>query len=313
MKRECTSIDVVIPVYNNWAALQVLLDPMRDWISANKAINIIVVDDGSGIECDKVLAQLDGIPQVSVVRHAHNKGRSSAINTGCRYGASDYIAILDVDCVPDGHWLETFYRHMEQGVVGVFGNLRANGSGYWSRYLNEVYESREREYQNGSLDFVTAFCMFKREVFEHLGGFSEDYNKYGFEDRDFVQRIVNCGCFDLKFVKEIFAVHSVPSSIDGVLKKSWESGYYSSLLFSCRFPEFYRKTGYWYVDARQHTILYCMPLFVISIMAGRNLYTVRKLLGFEILPYRIWRLLVKGSSALAFFQGTYCSKVDKNG
>lgn len=313
MKLGCSSIDVVIPVYNNWNALRILLDPMRNWINTNRNINIIVVDDGSCIACDNVLAQLDGIPQVSVIRHTHNKGRSSAINTGCRYGASDYIAILDVDCVPDGGWLETFCLRMEEGVVGVFGNLRASGCGYWSRYLNEVYESRAREYQNGSLDFVTAFCMFKRNVFDHLGGFSEDYDKYGFEDRDFVQRIVNCGCFGLKFVKEVFAVHSVPDNIDAVLKKSWESGFYSSLLFSSRYPEFYSKTGYWYVDARQHTILYCMPFLIISIMSGKNLYAVRKILRFEILPYRIWRFLVKGSSALAFFQGTYFSKMNKNG
>jgi len=205
-----------------------------------------------------ILDILGKVPQIHLVSHSRNKGRASALNTGYLSGDSEYVAFLDVDCIPDSDWLNVFSQNIYNGFDFVAGNLRSSGCGYWARYLNELYDAKAVDYNNGGNDFTTAFCMFRRDVLDRAGGVSEDYNKYGFEDRDLIQRLLNSCRPRVKFVENVFAYHTPPSDINNVLKKSYDSGYSSSRLFSERFPDFYRKTVYWYFDARQqHSRIYC--------------------------------------------------------
>lgn len=298
------SADIVIPFYNNWPALSALSCEIQSWLNKYPLVKVFVVDDGSSEQVDAQPSVFSSHARATLIRHPKNRGRAAACNTGIRAGGSEFVIFLDVDCIPQDDWLDSFFLGVHSGANCVFGNLRAEGQSYWSRYLNELYAKKARSYLNGSLDFGTPFCMFRRELLNHVGGFSEEYSRYGFEDRDLVQNLIKSVEINPLFLADVYAVHSAPTSVESVLKKASESGAFSARVFSRRFPDSYRKTGYWYLDAQEHSALYNIPLAILWFLVDKNVFAVKTLMEKRALPYRAWKPLIKLSSGLAFFYGT---------
>lgn len=298
------SADIVIPLYNNWLGLFDLSHEIERWLNAYPCLKVFIVDDGSSNQGSELPYWLSSNYRVTLIRHPKNRGRASACNTGFRAGDSEFVIFLDVDCTPQVDWLDRFFLGAQSGANCIFGNLKSDGRSYWSRYLNELYTKKASAYSKGSRDFNTPFCMFRRELLSNVGGFSEEYTRYGFEDRDLIQRLVKSLEIYPLFLADVYATHSPPTSVDAVLKKSTESGAFSAKVFSRRFPDYYRKTGYWYFDARKHSVAYCFPLATMWFLIDKNIFSIKTLMEKEFLPYLVWKSLVKLSSGLAFFHGT---------
>lgn len=298
------SVDLVIPHYNSWSALAALSDLMEGWVIRHPYLRILIIDDGSPNPDEELLAAVAQKPQVTVIRHAGNRGRAAALNTGIRNGVSEFVVFLDVDCRPQEGWLDQFITSAKSGADCIFGNLKAEGTTYWSRYLNQLYDKKARNYLRGGRDFNTPFCMFSRKLLNQVGGFNEEYERYGFEDRDLIQSLFSSGEVSTVFLPSVYAVHSAPTGLEGILTKSRESGASSSLIFSRRFPDCYRKSSYWYFDSRKHSSIYCLPMLAGWQLLAKNFFRVRSLIEKEALPYPLWKLLVKLSTGLAFFEGT---------
>jgi glycosyltransferase involved in cell wall biosynthesis len=303
------SADIIIPYYKNLSALSALSCKIESWVSTYPLVNVfVVVDDGSpnqDFELPDVIAKKS---RVTVIRHSENRGRAAALNTGIRAGSSELVVFLDVDCSPQEGWLYRFFLGAESGADCIFGNLRADGMSYWSRYLNELYARKASAYLKGGRDFNTPFCMFRRELLNQVGGFNEEYVCYGFEDRDLIQNLINSVGISPLFLADVYAAHSPPNSVKGIMTKATESGEFSARIFSRRFPACYRNTGYWFFDACEHSMVYCFPLAVMWKLIDKNVFAVKTLMDKESLPYLAWKWLVKLSSGLAFFHGTYRSK-----
>jgi glycosyltransferase involved in cell wall biosynthesis len=89
------SVSIVIPAYNEQegigptiASTQEVMD-RHDW-----AYEIIVVDDGS---TDGTAGEVDQQPGIRLIQHHTNRGYGSALKTGIRQAAHDWIAIIDAD------------------------------------------------------------------------------------------------------------------------------------------------------------------------------------------------------------------------
>ncbi|WP_417536954.1 glycosyltransferase family 2 protein [Methylophaga sp.] len=304
MEFESFSADIVIPFYNNWRALCDLVVEIERCLDKYPSIKVFAIDDGSTDSNSEVPGIFSSDSRFSIITHPQNRGRASALNTGLFAGESRFVIFLDVDCTPQYGWLDHFYQGACSGYDCVFGNLRAEGKTYWSRYLNETYEKKARAYISGSLDFITPFCMLRRDLLQNVGGFCEEYTRYGFEDRDLIQRLLTSVEINPLFLESVYATHSVPKSLDSVLRKASEAGEFSAKIFSRQFPSFYRKQSYWYFDAREHSAFYGIGFFVIWFLIDRNILWIKSLMEREMLPYVAWRFFVKLSSGLAFFYGT---------
>lgn len=87
---DTTTTSIVIPVYNEGAAIGDLVSALRraaDWRE------IIVVDDGSD---DDTAAQALRAG-AAVVRHPYNKGNGASIKSGIRTATGDFVLIMDGD------------------------------------------------------------------------------------------------------------------------------------------------------------------------------------------------------------------------
>ncbi len=87
-------ISIIIPAYNEAKNLRFLLPEIKNsFFTDNNPLEIIVVDDGSEDETEKV-AQETG---VRVVRHPYNMGNGAAIKTGLRNATGDICVFMDAD------------------------------------------------------------------------------------------------------------------------------------------------------------------------------------------------------------------------
>ena len=95
MKQDMRAISVVIPAYNEAAAIGPTLQRVQAALDRSQYEGeIIVVDDGS---TDGTADEIPQHPQVRLIRHPQNKGYGAALKTGIRQASHETILILDAD------------------------------------------------------------------------------------------------------------------------------------------------------------------------------------------------------------------------
>lgn len=86
-----SAIFIIIPSFNEEMVLRSTVEPLM-----NTGYHVVVIDDGSTIEQEKFVADL----QVTTIRHPQNLGQGAALETGTKYalakGAS-FIVHFDAD------------------------------------------------------------------------------------------------------------------------------------------------------------------------------------------------------------------------
>ncbi len=89
-----TPVSVLVPVYNEEAAIADTLARLHDVLTASgRAHELVVVDDGS---TDATPARLQ-TARATVVRHPANRGYGAALKTGLRASTHPIVAIVDAD------------------------------------------------------------------------------------------------------------------------------------------------------------------------------------------------------------------------
>ena len=139
------NIVALIPAYN--PPIQ-LVSFVRSLAASAFFSNVIVVNDGS-VGCDNIFEEIEGIGNVSVVKHAVNLGKGAALKSGlnyayCKLGDQTGIVTVDADGqhLPEdtGKIADALREHPESLVLGVriFGKdvpLRSKIGNSLTRYL----------------------------------------------------------------------------------------------------------------------------------------------------------------------------------
>ncbi len=138
-------------------------------------------------------------------------GRAYSRNRGVKLVKSKYILFLDDDILIERLTLDT----PEDVMVGKVRTLPL-----FRRDPSALYEEkitwRRKGYIKGASLF-TSILLIKKTVFSKVGGFDEDFRKYGGEDTEFGIRLEKKGY--RVAVKEIHGLHLSPPSIAERLKK----------------------------------------------------------------------------------------------
>ncbi len=279
---------VVVVTYNSADVIERCLDLCRD-------LPVVVIDNASHDNtCELVLRR----SHVKLITNPTNRGFAAAVNQGVAELDSDLILLLNPDVE-----LETTVAALERACraegVGLAGGRLVNEQGevqtgftirsfptpltlvcevlglnrLWrNNPVNRRYRCLDRDLsQSGEVDQPPgAMLMFRREVWQRLGGFDTQFRPLWFEDVDFCKRARNLG-LRIQYVPIVIGKHRGGHSIAKLEWSEREVFWYGSLLryaskhFS---PHAYRGVG-------AAVVLGSLFRSVIGVVRWRSLKSIR--------------------------------------
>jgi len=181
-------VSIVIPCYNHGAMLREALASVEQVRNAN-LLDVIIVDDGSSeAETTRILKEVAeaGYRVVS----QPNRGSGAARNTGIRLAKGEFILPLDSDNrVRDVYLNEgvsLLRRNSSVGVVYTDAEYFGERSGQW-------YVPDFNLLSLIRMNFIDTCALYRKKLWEEVGGYDEHKPLSGFEDWDFWLRVAACG------------------------------------------------------------------------------------------------------------------------
>jgi len=275
---------IIIPSYETRALTLACIAHIRRH-PPSCSYEIIVVDNDS--KDGTYEAVLKEHPTVKALRNPRNLGFSKACNRGASVAAGRYLLFLnsDTEALPDAfdrliQWLE---KNPQAGIVGpelvspegriiqmswgwnpvLVGELAQQ---YFAPYCIQASSFKRRwarwfQRRPRSVPVICGAClMIRREVFESLKGFDEDFELY-FEDSDLCWRCIKIG-WRVDFVPSAKIIHRLGQSSKG----KWHM---PSIIYRQSHIHYYRK----------HAPAWSIPLlklYLLGRLAGQWLLYLRE-------------------------------------
>ena len=183
-------ISVIIPVYNREQTIRRAVESVLK--QTYKDFEIIVIDDGS---TDNTVSQLKGLPVQLISQE--NRGVSHARNVGIKASKGEYIALLD----SDDEWLP---QKLEKQIQ--LDSICCHAEEIWIRNGVRVNQMNKHK-KGGGNQFIPSLglclispssVMLKKEIFEKIGYFREDYPVC--EDYDLWLKLTSL--YEIDFIEE---------------------------------------------------------------------------------------------------------------
>ncbi len=187
---------LIIPVYNRPDEVGELLESLT--LQTEDGFEVVIVEDGSQITCESVVAAYAGRLPVRYFR-IPNGGPGQARNYGASKAREDYLIVLDSDCILPPGYIRAVREELARTGADAFGGPdRAADS--FTDVQKAINYSMTSFFTTGGIRggkkemdafYPRSFNMgIRRSVYEALGGFSK--MRFG-EDIDFSIRIYKGG------------------------------------------------------------------------------------------------------------------------
>ena len=194
-------ISIIIPNYNGAKLLEKNLPKVIDAATAYSVeTEIIVVDDASiDNSVDLVSSKF---PTVKIYKNEKNEGFASTVNLGVKMANGEIVILLNSDVYPNKNLLSVISSDFSDSQVFAAGFLdlsmengvevaRGRGIGRFQRGF--FMHSRGDTHKNNTLWASGGSSAFDRKKWLELGGISEIYNPFYWEDIDLSYRALKKG------------------------------------------------------------------------------------------------------------------------
>ena len=216
----------IIPVYNRPNEVDELLQSLKT--QTFKDFEVVVVEDGSNIPCEKVVCSYSSDLNV----HYYNKpnsGPGQTRNYGVERAQGEYVLILDSDVVLPPGYLQAVDDELQQEPCDAFGGPdRAHKD--FTPMQKAINYAMTSFFTTGGIRggkkkmdkfYPRSFNMgVRREVYEALQGFSK--MRFG-EDIDFSTRIFKGG-YKCRLFPEAWVWHKRRTDLKKFFKQVHNSG-----------------------------------------------------------------------------------------
>lgn len=229
-------ISVAIPAYNRAHYLKECLQSIA--AQTYRPLEIVVVNDGSTDNTDEVaknwwkdLEDKNGLSFV-YLSLPHNTGYASAQSIAYQLSTGEFIANQDSDDVSHPERLQKqlafLLSNPDYSLVGtnfaVFQtDITKKRRSYMVRY---GFERIKESYLNGGHVICFGTLLFKRIVFERVGGLTSFLK--GAEDYEWITRVLNQGFYADNLREQLYYYRSHPDQLSrlvkgvGKIKRPWE-------------------------------------------------------------------------------------------
>lgn len=248
-------LSVIILNYNVRYFLELCLQSVEQAIACIDA-EVIVVDNNSMDEsCDMIRNKF---PNVKLISNVENLGFSKGNNIGVQQAQGEYVCVLNPDTVVSEDTFTNLIAFAEQQInLGIVGCKLIDGTGRFLPeskrnlprplvalkkllgFSNSYYANNLNENDTGEVPvLVGAFMLLKRNLYQQLQGFDEDFFMYG-EDIDLSFRSTKLG-FKNYYVGTTQIIHFKGEStlknslyakrFFGAMKLFYQKHFYSNVL-----------------------------------------------------------------------------------
>lgn len=167
-------VSVIIPVFNDFKAIKLTLQALRDQTYPRDNFEIIVIDNGSTDGSVAWLKQQRDI--IFLQEKQYMASPYSARNRGIEKSKAEIIALLDSTCVPEKTWIETGLAFIKQNSFDlVGGNVKFDFEGKIT--AGKIYDSVTNIQMEISIKeknvAKTANLWVKKKLFYQVGMFVE--------------------------------------------------------------------------------------------------------------------------------------------
>jgi glycosyltransferase involved in cell wall biosynthesis len=200
---------IIIPVYNRPDEIDELLESLTR--QTHKNFEVIIVEDGSGEKCDKVVEKY--IHELNITYCIkENEGQGFARNYGYERAKGDYLIVFDSDCILPPEYLDTVNKSLDTSYLDAYGGPdKAHDSfsaiqkaiDYSMTSILTTGGIRNKRKAAGGFSPKSFNIGISREVFEATGGYIIPYKG---EDIEFSTRIKKMG-FSIGLIEDAFVYH----------------------------------------------------------------------------------------------------------
>ena len=196
-------VSIIIPVFNQSYYTFNCLNSLKSIQSIE--YEVIVVDDASTDDTQKVLSDISGI---KIITNDNNAGFIRSCNRGAAEAQGELICFLNNDTKVFPNWLESLLELIRNdptvGAVGsklIYpdGRLQEAGGIIWKDAsgcnFGRLEDPTDPEYNYvREVDYCSgASLLVRRELFKSIGGFSEEFLPAYYEDTDLCFSIRSLG------------------------------------------------------------------------------------------------------------------------
>jgi GT2 family glycosyltransferase len=160
----------------------------------NRIKEILVVDDASLDDSVKFLEE--NFSEVKVIRQPKNFGYAVTCNTGVKMAQNELVAILNLDVIPSVNFLEDVFPLFEnEKVFAVSFNEGQYGPGrlVWEEGFLQIKKEEPSSKTIRSSWPSGGSAVFRKEIWQKLGGMDTVYLPFYFEDIDLGLRAAKAG------------------------------------------------------------------------------------------------------------------------
>ena len=199
MKRQHYHVSVVIPTWNGEKLLRKNLPLVLAALPIGT--EVIVVDDGSTDGSQKYLkAQVNQARKLKltfrVLFNHHNRGFIYSCDRGVREATGDLVILLNNDVVPQKGFLSPVLRHFSDSkVFAVTLNEKTWGWArlFWQGGFIQLGDGGQSNEAHVSAWASGGSAVFRKTIWQKLGGFDPVYEPFYWEDVDLGYRAWKSG------------------------------------------------------------------------------------------------------------------------
>lgn len=231
-------LSIIIVNFRSWRSLRQCLDSLSSIPGNHKLFEVIIVDNASD---DGMLTEFQlANPEFKFILNRGNNGFANGCNLGAAKAKGEYLLFLNPDTIAnESALIRMMNMARTKKDTSIISCRQVKGNGReekpygnflspmsltgWMRAMKRLI-SRGNNRLNPEDDFISpdwvsgSVFMIKKENFNALGGWDEDYWMY-FEDVDLCRRARNAGG-DVILIKDIAIEHNHGGSSRNNLKIS---------------------------------------------------------------------------------------------
>lgn len=195
---------IIVPVYENWDLIPILLERLRLQTVRSEAFEIILVDNGS---VDFFVP--NSLPSNAKVLRCHTAGSYAARNFSISHAQGSWFVFTDADCKPKNTWLEILLKEIiklgdEKALLAGAIQMQTDNTSPTIYEMYDLVKGIPQAWYVSRGYAVTANLAVSASLLRKLGGF--DASRFSGGDAEFTRRAVSQGA-KLYYVEQAVVEH----------------------------------------------------------------------------------------------------------